>query len=105
MTDFESAGRVTLPQFSRRWGWVTDTQALFERLPLGWSTVRYRGRTYGVTISVLAGGRVRKVYAEELGGDDMISANLYLTAAGAAFRPCEMPAAKVTDFLAGLELG
>lgn len=84
---------------------MTDIEALFERLPVGWSTVVYGGRTYGVTRLVLAGGRAQKVYAEEFGGVDVISANLYRTAAGAAFRPCEMPAVKVTDFLAGLKVG
>lgn len=82
---------------------MTDLKDLFERLPVGWTAVRYAGRKYGVTRSVLAGGRAEKVYAEELGGADVISANLYRTAAGEAFRPCEMPAAKVTDFLTGLE--
>jgi hypothetical protein len=40
--------------------------------------------------------------AEELGGGDYISLNLYLTARGARLRPCEMPAAKVVDFVLAL---
>ena len=65
-------------------------------MPEGWSEVRFNGRRYGVTRTVLTGGRIEKIYAEELGGNDRISANLY---AGDQFRPCEMPAAKVIAFL------
>jgi hypothetical protein len=78
---------------------------LFERVPEGWSEVVYDGRRYGVTRTVRLGGRQQSVYAEELGGTDVVSANLYLPDAGEeAFRPCEMPAAKVRSFLAGLRL-
>jgi hypothetical protein len=80
-----------------------DYRALFDRLPVGWSEVFYAGRRYGVTRSVAAGGRALAIYAEELGGRDVISANLFLTAGGALLKPCEMPAAKVLDFLLGLE--
>jgi hypothetical protein len=80
-----------------------DYAALFDRVPLGWSEVVYAGRRYGVTRSVAAGGRALAVYAQELGGRDVVSANLYLTARGPELRACEMPAAKVVDFLAGFE--
>jgi hypothetical protein len=58
----------------------------------------YGGRRYGVTRTVSADGRIEKIFAEELGGADVISANLYL---GDRFRPCEMPAEKVVSFLSG----
>lgn len=58
----------------------------------------FDGRRYGVTRSVLVGGRIQKLYAEQLGGTDVVSANLY---AGDELRPCEMPAAKVLAFVAG----
>jgi hypothetical protein len=80
-----------------------DYAALFDRVPLGWSEVVYAGRRYGVTRSVAAQGHALAIYAEELGGRDMVSANLYLTADGALLKPCEMPSAKVLDFLTGLE--
>jgi hypothetical protein len=82
---------------------VDDYAALFDRVPDGWSEVIYAGRRYSVTRSVAAEGRALAVYAEELGGRDVVSANLYLTADGPQLRPCEMPAAKVIDFLAGFE--
>ena len=49
--------------------------ALFDRLPEGYSVVDYNDRRYGVTKSRFAEGRSWKVFAEELGGADVISAN------------------------------
>ena len=75
--------------------------SLFERLPLGWSVVEHDGRRYGVTRTVLAGGRSEKVFAEALDGSDLVSANLYRVEDGDLLKPCEMPAAKVLAFLRG----
>jgi hypothetical protein len=74
----------------------SDVSALFARIAVGWSAREYRGRRYGVTRTVSAAGRIEKIFAEELGGTDVISANLYL---GERFRPCEMPEDKVLSFL------
>ena len=74
---------------------MSDVQQLFDRVPVGWSVMHLADRSYGVTRAALAGGRIQKLYAEELGGTDVVSANLY----GDRLRPCEMPAAKVLDFL------
>jgi hypothetical protein len=81
---------------------VTD---LLARVPEGWSAVRYRGRRWGVSHTRQAGGQIEKLYAEELGGTGVISANLYVPdgTEGEHFRPCEMPAADVLDFLRGWE--
>lgn len=78
-----------------------DLEALVARVPEGWSVVTYRGRRYGLTRTTRAGGRSATVYAEELGGPDVISANVYLTTHGPELRSCEMPDAKVLDFLLG----
>ena len=69
------------------------------RLPEGWSPVRYAGRRYGVTRTTHTDGRSVSVYAEELGGPGVVSANIWLLSGGAELRPCEMPAATVLDFL------
>lgn len=74
---------------------------LLARLPVGYSEVRYRGRRWSVTRTVQQDGRVEKLWAEELGGRHVVSANLYRASTGDRFRPCEMPAAVVLDFLAG----
>lgn len=81
----------------------SDLAALLDRVPVGWSEVTYAGRRYGLTRSEAAQGRAVTVYAEELGGRDVVSANLYLTSSGPQLRACEMPDAKVVDFLAGFE--
>ena len=76
-----------------------DLGGLLDALPEGWSEVRYADRRYGLTKITHAGGRSSSVYAEQLGGADVISANVYRTTSGDVLKPCEMPAAKVLDFL------
>ncbi|WP_394748227.1 peptide methionine sulfoxide reductase [Spongiimicrobium salis] len=71
------------------------------RLPLGFSKVQYQGKTYGVSKRLFNQGKSVKVYAEELGGTDFISFNYYTTLSQNALKPCEMPEAKVKEFLAG----
>ena len=78
---------------------VNDLSALFARLPEGWSEVEYDGRRWGVTRTVHGDGRSESVLAEELGGVDLVSANLYRLDGRAVLKPCEMPEAKVLDFL------
>lgn len=78
-----------------------DLSGLVDALPEGWSEVTYAGRRYGLTKITHAGGRSLSVYAEQLGGADVISANVYRTTSGAVLKPCEMPAATVLDFLRG----
>lgn len=72
---------------------------LVDRLPEGWSEVSWRDRRWGVTVVRSDDGRRRRVYAEELGGTGVVSANLYVTDGGEHLRPCEMPAEEVLAFL------
>jgi peptide-methionine (S)-S-oxide reductase len=74
---------------------------LVDRVPEGWTPVTFEGRRYGLSRTTRAGGRSISVYAEELGGPDVISANVYLTSADDLLRPCEMPADQVLRFLRG----
>lgn len=71
-------------------------------LPKGTFTGTVAGRRYVVTKSEFSDGKSIKLVAEELGGTDYISLNWYNLAAGACLRPCEMPAAKVTEFVLAL---
>ena len=73
--------------------------ALIDSVPEGWSVVEYDGRRYGVTRTTRADGRSSSLFAEELGGIDVVSANVYRTSTGEVLRPCEMPAQKVLAFL------
>lgn len=85
----------------------TSAHAVWSRLtalPRGYFTVRYDGRRYGVSNVAHAGGKSFKLYAEELGGPDRISLNIYAPPSGEpALRPCEMPVDKVTAFVLGAE--
>ena len=84
----------------------TSPQAAWSRLsvwPRGYFTARYHGRRYGVSNIAHAGGKSFKLYAEELGGPDRISLNIYAPPSGEpALRPCEMPLDKVTAFVLGV---
>ncbi|WP_299850428.1 hypothetical protein [uncultured Roseovarius sp.] len=74
----------------------------FDALPLGSFTGEFNGRRYVVTRQDFSGGQSQKLVAEELGGNDYISLNLYRLASGARLKPCEMPARKVVDFVLNL---
>jgi hypothetical protein len=86
---------------------VTITQAFLEaleRLPRRYSEGTYKGRSYGATVSSAAMGHEIKLYAEELGGKDHVSFNLYTLSDGTrTLKPCEMPAEKVVDFVLGYQ--
>jgi hypothetical protein len=71
------------------------------RIPPGWTAVDFDGRRYGLTRVDRAAGRSVTIYAEELGGRDVVSANVYRTTAGVRLKSCEMPDAKVIAFLEG----
>jgi hypothetical protein len=75
---------------------------LLERVPTGWSRVVVDGRRYGLTRTEHADGRSVAIHADELGGNDVVSANIWRTTGGLALRPCEMPADKVLTFLRAL---
>ncbi len=75
----------------------------FDTLPEGGYGGTYEGKRYRITKTVMATGRSQKLEAEELGGNDYISFNLYrLTGGIALLKPCEMPEAKVVAFVMGV---
>ena len=76
-----------------------ELQRLLDRVPEGWTPAAYDGRRYGLTRTTRAAGRSVSLLAEELGGPDLVSANVYRTGTGLLLKPCEMPAAKVLAFL------
>lgn len=57
------------------------------------------GKRYVTACSSFCEGRALKLVANELGGTDYISLNLYDLKRGARLYPCEMPAAKVIAFV------
>jgi hypothetical protein len=82
-------------------GGPVTLSTLIERVPEGWTRVIYDGRPYGLSRTTRVGGRVITITAEELGGADFVSANVYRATAADHLRACEMPDAKVLDFLRG----
>lgn len=73
------------------------------RLPTGYLRGSFMGRPYGVTVTRSEDGKRTSLFAEELGGQDIVSFNLYWLSSGEeALRPCEMSSAKVIDFVVGL---
>lgn len=79
-----------------------DIPARITALPLGTFTGTANGKRYVTTHSRFSAGRAAKLVAEELGGSDYISLNLYELQSGARLYPCEMPAAKVIAFVRSL---
>ncbi|MEO1537364.1 MAG: hypothetical protein AAFR73_06505 [Pseudomonadota bacterium] len=74
--------------------------AAFDQLPVGGYGATFNGSRYRVTKAIMATGRSQKLEAEELGGTDYISFNLYRLASGEILlKPCEMPAEKVIEFV------
>lgn len=77
--------------------------AAFDQMPNGAYGGTYDGRRYRVAKTQMSNGRSQKLEAEELGGPDYISFNLYRLAIGQALlKPCEMPEDKVVAFVLGV---
>lgn len=76
-----------------------DVADLVRRLPEGTSRGRAQGKAYIASKTTFGAGRSIKLVAEELGGSDYISMNLYDLGSGPRLFPCEMPTKKVLAFL------
>jgi len=61
--------------------------------------VLFENRRYLLRKETLLGGRLIKLYAEELGGSDFISLNYYPLTLNGLLKPCEMPENKVIAFI------
>lgn len=81
-----------------------DLLTQIQAIPIGYSEVLFQGKRYGLSRTDFNAGKSIKVFAEELGGTDFISFNFYVTTQNQHLKPCEMPAAKVIEFLNGYEL-
>ena len=76
-----------------------DVAHRIKALPPGTCKGHAAGKRYVATLSQFSKGRAIKLVAEELGGQDYISLNLYDLASGPQLYPCEMPSAKVIAFV------
>ena len=70
-----------------------------KKIPEGYSEGIYNYKNYGIAKTVFNNGNSYKVYGEELGGNDYISFNYYITKGKDLIKPCEMPEQKVVHFL------
>ena len=68
-------------------------------LPDGANDVYYLGKRYLLRKETLLEGKLLKVYAEELGGNNIVSGNYYPTMKDGMLKPCEMSNKKVIDFV------
>jgi len=68
-------------------------------LPDGANDVFYQEKRYLLRKETLLNGKLIKVYAEELGGNDIVSGNYYPTMKNGMLKPCEMSDRKVIDFV------
>ena len=74
------------------------------QFPPGYSEAVYNNRKYSVLRRDFNNHKSIKLYAQELGGKDFISCNLYITETKQLLKPCEMPEQKVIRFLSNCQL-
>lgn len=74
------------------------------KIPTGYSVGNYQGKKYGISKTIFNRGKSVKLYGEELGGNNFVSLNYYLTTTKELLKPCEMPAQKVVHFLKNVQL-
>ena len=75
-----------------------------KQFPRGYSYATFNGKKYGITRTDFNYGKSFKIFAQELGGNDFISMNYYITSTSESLKPCEMPKQKVIHFLKNMEL-
>lgn len=73
-------------------------------LPLGSFYCNYKGSKYIATKQLYSNGKIVKIYAKELKGNDIVSGNYFLTIKNGLLKPCEMSDEKVIDFVLNLQL-
>jgi len=66
--------------------------------------VLYKNSKYLVTKQIYSNGKIIKIYAEQLKGNDIVSGNYFLSIKGGLLKPCEMSDKKVIDFVLNLEV-
>jgi len=68
-------------------------------LPDGASYVIYLGKRYLLRKETLLNGKLIKLYAKELGANDIVSGNYYPSIKNGMLKPCEMSDRKVIEFV------
>ena len=73
-----------------------------QSLPNGANDVFYNNKRYLLIKETLLKGKLLKLYAHELGGNDVVSGNYYPSIKTGTLKPCEMSDEKVIDFVLNL---
>jgi len=68
-------------------------------LPNGASFFSYQNKRYLLRKETRLNNKLIKIYAFQLGGNDIVSGNYYPTLKGGMLKPCEMSDKKVIDFV------
>ena len=76
----------------------------YNTLPTGSFFGVFKGARYAITRTLSEDVKRSWLYAEELGGTNYISFNVYFLESGARLKPCEMPEAKVIEFVLNVQL-
>jgi hypothetical protein len=82
----------------------TDFYTKLLALPNGANDIWHQEKRYLLRKETLIKGKLIKIYAEELGGNNIISANYYPTLKGGMLKPCEMSDVKVIEFVLGAKV-
>ena len=77
----------------------TEFYAKLLALPNGANDVYYLHKRYLLRKETLLAGKLLKIYAEELGANDIVSGNYYPSMKNGMLKPCEMSDKKVIDFV------
>ena len=73
-----------------------------QSLPNGANDVFYNNKRYLLIKETLLNGKLLKLYAHEIGGNDVVSGNYYPSIKTGTLKPCEMSDEKVIDFVLNL---
>ena len=73
-------------------------------LPNGVNSVYYQKKRYLLRKETLLNNKLIKIYAKELGGNDIVSGNYYPTIKEGTLKPCEMSNKKIIIFILKCEL-
>jgi peptide-methionine (S)-S-oxide reductase len=77
----------------------TEFHTKLLELPDGANDIEYISKRYLLRKETLLGERLIKIYAEELGGKNIVSGNYYPTIKRGTLKPSEMSDKKVIDFI------
>ncbi len=83
---------------------MQDFNRRLKELPFGSFYAYYKSRKYLVTKELYSNGKIIKIFARELAGNNIVSGNYFTTIKNGLLKPCEMSDKKVIDFVLNLEL-